>query len=72
MKSLVNLLTGDDSPLPRVVLRILRCLGQDNESFQIEMIESGIIKKTISMIIRKEDEETQHWAIVRIEKIFLL
>ncbi|KAJ3036591.1 hypothetical protein HDV00_002551 [Rhizophlyctis rosea] len=61
-KVMATLLRGDDTVIPRIVLRTLKYLGIRDEPFQREMVKSGIISKIVPCL-KSDDEETQCWAL---------
>lgn len=61
LKVLLTLL-AEESTIPRIVLRSLKCLGKNNEVFQLEMISAETVPK-ILVFLKSPDEETQFWAM---------
>lgn len=55
-------LLSEDSCIPRIILRSLKCLGLNNETFQQEMIKNEVVKKSIPFL-KASDEEAQYWAL---------
>ncbi|KAJ3085450.1 hypothetical protein HK102_014157 [Quaeritorhiza haematococci] len=62
LKILSSLLGTEETCIPRIILRTLKCLGIRNEAFQLEMVRSGLVKKTIPCL-KSSDEESQYWAL---------
>lgn len=56
------MLLSEESCIPRIILRSLKCLGMNNEAFQLEMISNQVVKSTIPFI-KSQDEEAQYWAL---------
>ncbi|KAJ3291789.1 hypothetical protein HK104_005803 [Borealophlyctis nickersoniae] len=61
-KTMANMLTAEETCIPRIVLRTLKYLGIRNEKFQKEMRRSGIIAKIVPCL-KSADDETQCWAL---------
>jgi hypothetical protein len=56
------MLLGEESCIPRIILRSLKCLGMNNDGFQLEMISTQVVKKAIPFL-KSHDEEAQYWAL---------
>lgn len=63
LKSFVALLDHDDSIIPRIGLRILKCLGMKNPEFQGDMIKAGVVKKAVEFLREEDDDECPYWAM---------
>ncbi|KAI8804237.1 armadillo-type protein [Cladochytrium replicatum] len=63
IKILVNLFSAEEQCIPRIILRMLKCLGIRNESVQMEMIKAGVVGQAIPLL-RSTDEETRYWAVL--------
>ncbi|TPX32811.1 hypothetical protein SmJEL517_g04134 [Synchytrium microbalum] len=53
---------GDETCIPRVTLRSLKCLGLSHEDFQNDMLRAGVLKKVLSCL-SSADEDTRYWAL---------
>ncbi|KAJ3385285.1 hypothetical protein HDU92_003123 [Lobulomyces angularis] len=61
LKILLALLS-EDNCIPRVLLRCLKCLGVNNEEYQMEMVKANVVKKTLPFL-KNSDEDAQYWAL---------
>lgn len=72
LKPIGRLITHNDSCIPRITLRSLKHLAQDNIEFQNSIIKNDILPKIIRTL--KSDEinhETQYWSIVFFHDLLL-
>lgn len=54
-------LLAEESCIPRIILRSLKCLGTSSDTFQLEMISAEVVKKVLPFL-KSNDEECQYWA----------
>ncbi|KAJ2996320.1 hypothetical protein HDV02_006641 [Globomyces sp. JEL0801] len=57
-----------DTILPRVILRTLKCLCDENVSFYRELIRGKIIPKVIKCL-KSNDEQTQYWSLALLHNV---
>lgn len=67
MKYLNPLLLKADV-IPRIVLRILNCLGKNSRPFIVEMLQSGTIPNLIKCL-DTTDKETQYWGVALLNQL---
>ncbi|TPX45792.1 hypothetical protein SeLEV6574_g03655 [Synchytrium endobioticum] len=62
-KALASMLAGgEESCIPRVTLRSLKCLSLNNDQFQADILRAGIMKKVLGCL-SATDEDTRYWAL---------
>lgn len=69
-RTLLSLLTSSETTIPRVTLRVLKCMGMRHDDFQKELLKVGVLKKTVPLI-KSNDVETQFWALALLHDLLL-
>ncbi|KAJ3414201.1 hypothetical protein HDV05_006906 [Chytridiales sp. JEL 0842] len=67
-KILLSLASVSDTVIPRVTLRIMKCLGMKNEPFQRDCLRSGGVKRALQSM-KSQDLETKFWALAFLHDI---
>ncbi|RUS21036.1 hypothetical protein BC937DRAFT_93802 [Endogone sp. FLAS-F59071] len=65
---LLTLLGADEVYISRVVLRTIKAMAQGQDTFQLEMIRIGLVKK-IMHCLASDDDDTRYWATACLKEV---